>query len=189
MTLKPFVLCVSLAASWALAQPRPESCPELTRWVQEEPYRRHASPGGVEGDPLYVVGSVVMVREGPAPTSAVLQKLGYGVQVGAVSRACGEWVLVSSPYGGYGFVREVWLHPEMSDVEDNSVLRTYRIVKGRVVQVGKLTPAMSRGDAGPLAWTTHRIVAWRDLDGDGRPDELTPCPYGSYCTQAKGFTR
>jgi hypothetical protein len=408
LCLKPVLLFVSLSAAWALAEPRPDSCEELTRQLQEEPYRQRSSHEHLEGEPMHVVGSAVMLRAAPDPTAPVLQKLGYGVQVGAVSRACGEWTLVSSPYGGGGFVREdllraepydeatlsakqaqapstleqalwalarahffpsdrnlkealelqtrarealspkdegrcesyvgacevllkeslylrkrldsdpkvgqvpvgpwwmlptptdaaqaavfrgayvytsgecnccgcescqtnlqidfealgkrgrtrplaasrrpppswfrslstagcakaeqavrqssqwdvphfegdpkqpatpgdgncipgddgsvwwqqEWHHPEMSDMEDNSVLRTYRIVKGRVVDVGKLKPALMRGPKNDtVAWTTERIVAWRDLDGDGRPDAVVPCPYGSYCTQAKGFTR
>jgi len=76
----------------------------------------------------------------------------------------------------------------MADSESDRVLRTYRVVKGRVVEVGKLT-VMAGNEAGPQAWTTPAIVAWRDLDGDGRTDALLPCPFGGYCTQAKGFTR
>jgi hypothetical protein len=85
--------------------------------------------------------------------------------------------------------QQAWNHPEMSDFESNEVLRTYRVLEGRVERVGKLTPSHTSSAEGTLAWTTRTIVAWRDLDGDGRADEVNPCPFGNSCTQAKGFTR
>lgn len=84
--------------------------------------------------------------------------------------------------------QQAWHHPEMADSESDEVLRTYRIIKGQVVEVGKLS--LMQGDAtGPVAWTTHSITAWRDLDGDGHSEAIVPCQFGAYCTQAKGFTR
>lgn len=84
--------------------------------------------------------------------------------------------------------QQAWHHPELSDMESDEVLRTYRIQEGRVVQVGRLSNAHGNAQ-GAMAWTASPVVAWRDFDGDGKPDELTPCPFGGYCTQAKGFTR
>jgi len=46
----------------------------------------------------------------------------------------------------------------MADSESDRVLRTYRVGKGRVVEVGKLT-VMAGNEAGPQAWTTPAIVA------------------------------
>lgn len=84
--------------------------------------------------------------------------------------------------------QQAWHHPEMADMESDEVLRTYRILKGQVVEVGKLTPMMADA-TGTLAWTTDSIAAWRDLDGDGNSEAIVPCQFGAYCTQAKGFTR
>ena len=50
--------------------------------------------------------------------------------------------------------QQVWHHPEMSDMEDDSVLRTYRIVKGRVVGVG-------RGRPGPRPASARALIPSR----------------------------
>ena len=74
------------------------SCSVLAGQLREAPYRGSSS-SQESGETLYVLASAVMVREGPESTAAVLQKLGYGVAVNALSRACGDWVLVASPFG------------------------------------------------------------------------------------------
>jgi hypothetical protein len=70
--------------------------------------------------------------------------------------------------------------------EELSMFRSYQIAKGRVIAVGELRVIAM--DAGPLGvgeavgWSSMPLVAWRDLDGDGRSERLMRCRYGRICT-------
>ncbi len=70
--------------------------------------------------------------------------------------------------------------------EDLSMFRSYQIADGRVIAVGELHVIAI--DTGPLGareavgWSSMPLVAWRDLDGDGRSERLMRCRYGRICT-------
>ncbi len=66
---------------------------------------------------------------------------------------------VAAPNGGVWWIQE-WRHPEMSEMESDTVLRTYRVVAGRVVEVARLAQTSGSGLVS-LAQSASLPPPWR----------------------------